>query len=80
MFFIFIFILECKYIQTRINFINLSFPQAGLVEVEEGMFIIKLPHFVIPLIVRKSDGTYAPLFQISYSINPFFDHEFGTDN
>ena len=26
-------------------------------EVEEGMLIIKLPHFVIPLIVRKSDGT-----------------------
>jgi arginyl-tRNA synthetase len=31
--------------------------EAGLVEVEEGMLIIKLPHFVIPLIVRKSDGT-----------------------
>lgn len=31
----------------------------GLVEVEEGMLIIKLPHFTIPLIVRKSDGTYA---------------------
>ena len=30
--------------------------EAGLVEVEEGMLIIKLPHFVIPLIVRKSDG------------------------
>ena len=28
----------------------------GLVEVEEGMFVIKLPHFTIPLIVRKSDG------------------------
>ena len=33
--------------------------EAGLVEVEEGMLIIKLPHFVIPLIVRKSDGTYV---------------------
>lgn len=33
--------------------------QSGLVEVEEGMLIIKLPHFVIPLIVRKSDGTYT---------------------
>jgi arginyl-tRNA synthetase len=31
--------------------------EVGLVEVEEGMLIIKLPHFVIPLIVRKSDGT-----------------------
>jgi arginyl-tRNA synthetase len=30
--------------------------EAGLVVVEEGMLIIKLPHFVIPLIVRKSDG------------------------
>lgn len=32
------------------------FIQAGLVEEEEGMSIIKLPHFTIPLIVRKSDG------------------------
>ena len=30
--------------------------EAGLVEVEEGMLIVRLPHFTIPLIVRKSDG------------------------
>jgi len=31
----------------------------GLVEDEEGMKIIKLPHFTIPLIVQKSDGGYG---------------------
>ena len=35
--------------------------EAGLVEVEEGMLIIKLPHFVIPLIVRKSDGELSEI-------------------
>jgi arginyl-tRNA synthetase len=38
--------------------------EAGLVEVEEGMLIIKLPHFVIPLIVRKSDGTDVLTFYV----------------
>jgi arginyl-tRNA synthetase len=31
----------------------------GLVEEDEGMLVIKLPHFTIPLIVRKSDGGYG---------------------
>lgn len=33
--------------------------QSGLVIDEEGMLVIKLPHFTIPLIVRKSDGGYG---------------------
>lgn len=31
----------------------------GLVVEDEGMLIIKLPHFEIPLILRKSDGGYG---------------------
>jgi arginyl-tRNA synthetase len=31
----------------------------GLVEEDEGMLVVKLPHFTIPLIVRKSDGGYG---------------------
>ena len=33
--------------------------KAGIVENEENMLIIKLAHFTIPLIVRKSDGGYG---------------------
>lgn len=33
--------------------------QAGLVQKDEGMLIVRLPHFTIPLIVRKSDGGYG---------------------
>ncbi len=33
--------------------------QLGLVEDENGMLIVKLPHFTIPLMVRKSDGGYG---------------------
>lgn len=29
----------------------------GFILEEEGMLLVKLPHFEIPLIVRKSDGT-----------------------
>lgn len=31
----------------------------GLVENDQGMLMIKLPHFTIPLIVRKTDGGYG---------------------
>lgn len=31
----------------------------GLVQPDEGMDIVKLPHFTIPLILRKSDGGYG---------------------
>ena len=43
----------------------------GLVEVEEGMFVIKLPHFTIPLIVRKSDGKFHLFFFFSFLISYF---------
>lgn len=33
--------------------------KAGLVQEDQGMLIVKLPHFEIPLIVRKSDGGYG---------------------
>jgi len=33
--------------------------QLGLVMNEEEMLIVKLPHFTIPLILRKSDGGYG---------------------
>ena len=33
--------------------------KAGIVKVEDDMLIIMLPHFTIPLIVRKSDGGYG---------------------
>ncbi len=33
--------------------------QIGLVKEDDGMLIIMLPHFDIPLIVRKSDGGYG---------------------
>ena len=37
----------------------------GIVEAEEGMLVIKLPHFTIPLIVRKSDGKFHLFFFFS---------------
>lgn len=33
--------------------------QAGLITKEEGMLLLRLPHFEIPLILRKSDGGYG---------------------
>lgn len=33
--------------------------QLGLVTQDQGMEIVMLPHFTIPLIVRKSDGGYG---------------------
>lgn len=34
-------------------------PTRPLVETEEGMLLVKLDHFTIPLILRKSDGGYG---------------------
>ncbi len=31
----------------------------GLIEEDSGMLVVKLPHFTIPLILRKSDGGYG---------------------
>lgn len=33
--------------------------QKGLVEEDKGMLVVRLPHFTIPLILRKSDGGYG---------------------
>ena len=58
--------LDVKLTEYGESFYNPMIPGAieelqklGLVEEENGMLIIKLPHFTIPLIVRKSDGGYG---------------------
>lgn len=58
--------LDVKLEEVGESFYNAMIPRtieelvaAGLVEDDKGMLIIKLPHFTIPLMVRKSDGGYG---------------------
>ena len=58
--------LDVKLTEVGESFYNPMIPSTieqmqaiGLVQDEEGMLVIKLPHFTIPLIVRKSDGGYG---------------------
>jgi len=39
--------------------VNQELQDIGLAKEEEGMLVIKLPHFTIPLMIRKSDGGYG---------------------
>jgi len=59
-------LLDIKLEEVGESFYNSMIPgvieqcqKCGIVQNEENMLIIKLPHFSIPLIVRKSDGGYG---------------------
>ena len=48
-----------SYYNSMIPAVIEELDKKGLVETDAGMLTIKLPHFTIPLIVRKSDGGYG---------------------